>query len=165
MKTYTVIIETLKGSQSKYAYDEKMQRFKLKKLLPAGMVFPFDFGFIEGTKGEDDGPLDIIIIAEFNNFPGSALECRIIGAFKAEQKDDDGLIRNDRFIAIPIESVLYKKISSIDQLPSTLLEHLEEFFINYNKAEGKKFKVLQKIDASKACAIIDKNHKKNFSGQ
>src|SRR4051812_30213693 len=165
MKTYTAVIETPKDSQAKYAYDEKSGRFKFKKLLPPGMVFPFDFGFIEGTKGEDDAPLDIIVIAEFDNFSGSELDCRVIGAFKAKQKDDDGLIRNDRFIAIPAASVLYEKINTIYQLPSTMLEQLEQFFINYNKAEGKKFKVLQKINASKACTIIDENYKKNFRGQ
>jgi len=88
---------------------KKTHRFKLKKLLPAGMAFPFDFWIYEGTKGEDDAPLDMIIIAEFDNFSGSVLDCRIIGAFKAEQKDDDGLIRNDRFIAIPVVSVLYER--------------------------------------------------------
>ena len=161
MKCYTVIIETIKGSQAKYAYDEISHRFKLKKLLPAGMVFPFDFGFIEGTKGEDDAPLDMIIIAEFDNFPGSALDCRIIGAFKAEQKEAGKLIRNDRFIGIPAVSLLYSKVISINDLPQILLQQLEAFFENYNKAEKKQFRVLQRVNAKKACEIIDKNLKEN----
>ena len=56
MKTITVIVETPKGSAQKYDYDKKNKWFKLKKIMPAGMVFPFDFGFIPNTK---DGGNDI----------------------------------------------------------------------------------------------------------
>jgi inorganic pyrophosphatase len=161
MKTYPVIIETPKDDQAKYAYDEQTGRFKLKKLLPAGMVFPFDFGFIEGTKGEDDAPLDIVVIAEFKSFAGCSMDCRIVGAIKAEQKEENELIRNDRFIGVPGESHAYCKIMSIRDLPGELLDQLEAFFTNYNKAEKKEFRVLQRIDAVKAHKIIDKNLKEN----
>ena len=66
MQTLTAIVETPKGSAQKYDYDPKNKWFKLKKIMPAGMVFPFDFGFIPDTKGEDGDPLDIIIISELN---------------------------------------------------------------------------------------------------
>jgi hypothetical protein len=61
MKTITAIIETPKGSAEKYSYDPKTTLFKLKKILPMGMFFPFDFGFIPHTKGQDGDPLDIIL--------------------------------------------------------------------------------------------------------
>ena len=66
MQTITAIVETPKDSNAKYNYDAQYNGFKLKKLLPAGMVFPFDFGFIPGTKGEDGDALDIVIISEIN---------------------------------------------------------------------------------------------------
>jgi inorganic pyrophosphatase len=37
-----VVIETPKGSAQKYDYDPKNHFFKMKKILPAGMVFPYD---------------------------------------------------------------------------------------------------------------------------
>jgi hypothetical protein len=51
-----VIIETPKGSRNKYAFDVKERIFALKKVLPAGMSFPYDFGFIPATIGGDGDP-------------------------------------------------------------------------------------------------------------
>jgi inorganic pyrophosphatase len=83
----TVVVETPKGSTEKYNYDQEQHFLKLKKILPAGMVFPYDFGFIPNTKGEDGDPLDIIIISEFKSFPGCRMDCRIAGAILAEQDE------------------------------------------------------------------------------
>jgi len=76
--TITAMIECPKGSNQKFDYDPAEKRFKLNKILPAGLVFPFDFGMIPGTKGEDGDPLDIIVISEGSAFPGCLVDCRII---------------------------------------------------------------------------------------
>ena len=68
MDTITAVIETPKGNAEKYNYDPKIESFKLKKILPTGMVFPYDFGFIPDTKGEDEDPLDIIVILSLKVF-------------------------------------------------------------------------------------------------
>jgi inorganic pyrophosphatase len=47
--TIQVVIETPKGSGNKYAFDPEQKVFELKKVLPAGMAFPYDFGFIPST--------------------------------------------------------------------------------------------------------------------
>jgi len=47
-----VIIETLAGSRNKFAFDADQCIFALKKVLPAGMVSPYDFGLFTS----DDGP-------------------------------------------------------------------------------------------------------------
>src|ERR1700753_817544 len=136
--TLDVIIETPKGSAQKYDYVPKTPFFKLSKILPSGMVFPYDFGFIPKTKGEDGDPLDVIVISEFNSFPGVIIECRVIGAIKAEQSKKEGsskMIRNDRFIAIPKCSNIFQKVKSMEDLPKQITDDLEEFFIDYNKME------------------------------
>ena len=51
------IVETPKGSRNKYDYDPELMTFRLAGVLPAGSVFPFDFGFIPSTKA-DDGDID-----------------------------------------------------------------------------------------------------------
>src|SRR5689334_8821768 len=124
MNTITAIIETPKGSAEKYSYDAKTKFFKLKKILPAGMVFPFDFGFIPDTKGGDGDPLDVILLSEFHSFPGCAVECRIIGAITAEQTEKKKKMRNDRFLAIPVHATLFKKIGSIEDLPKEIMDEL-----------------------------------------
>ncbi|HEY2727194.1 MAG TPA: inorganic diphosphatase [Parafilimonas sp.] len=154
MQTLTAVVETPKGSAQKYDYDEKNKWFKLKKIMPAGMVFPFDFGFIPDTKGEDGDPLDIIIISELKSFPGCVMDCRVIGGITAKQTEKDKTVRNDRFLAIPEASQLFANVKSIEDLPQDIIEQLETFFINYNKIEGKKFKPLKKIDAKKALKLI-----------
>jgi len=45
-KELRVVIETPKGSRNKYAFDAEQGIFELKKVLPAGMSFPYDFGFV-----------------------------------------------------------------------------------------------------------------------
>ena len=154
MKTVTAIVETPKGSAQKYDYDPEKRWFKLKKIMPAGMVFPFDFGFIPDTKGEDGDPLDIIIISELKSFPGCVMDCRIIGAITAKQTEDCKTVRNDRFLAIPEVSELFADIESIEKLPAAFVDQIEEFFKNYNELSNKKFKPLKKIDARKAMKLI-----------
>ena len=154
MQMLTAIVETPKGSAQKYDYDPKNKWFKLKKIMPAGMVFPFDFGFIPGTKGEDGDPLDVIIISELQSFPGCVMDCRLIGAITAKQTEKGKTIRNDRFFAIPEASQLFAEVKEIKDLPPDIIEQLETFFINYNELEGKKFMPLKRINAQQALKII-----------
>jgi inorganic pyrophosphatase len=159
MASVEVVIETPKGSAQKYDYDSKTHFFKMSKILPSGMVFPYDFGFIPDTQGEDGDPLDTIVISEFNSFPGVMIKCRVIGGIKAEQTGEDGkkTIRNDRFLAIPKCSNIFEKVKTIEDLPKQIMDDLEEFFVDYNKLEGKNFKALKKMDSKEAQRLITDN--------
>jgi inorganic pyrophosphatase len=156
--TVDVVIETPKGSAQKYDYVPNTPFFKMKKILPSGMVFPYDFGFIPKTKGEDGDPLDVIVISEFESFPGVIIKCRIIGGIKAEQskqKNSDKLVRNDRFLAIPKCSNIFQDVEKMEDLPGQITDQLEEFFVDYNKLEGKKFKALDKMGPKEAQRVIE----------
>src|SRR5688500_9337596 len=100
-KRINVVIETPKGSRNKFVYDPENDYFKLKKTLPFGTVFPFDFGFVPGTKGEDEQPIDVVLLMDFPTFPGCVVECRCLGVVLAEQKEKLKTIRNDRIICVP----------------------------------------------------------------
>jgi len=154
-KTVTAMVESPKGFNQKFEYEPKERRFRLSKILPAGLVFPFDFGMIPGTKGEDGDPLDVIIVSENTTFPGCMIDCRIIGAFQAEQTERDGTtMRNDRFIGIPVVSQLFPDINELAGLPESILNQLEHFFKNYNEQAGKQFKVTARLSASQAVALL-----------
>ena len=74
-----IIIETPKGSRNKYNYDPKGRILKLTSILPAGSVFPYDFGFIPSTLGEDGDPLDVLVIMEVAAPQGCLVPARAIG--------------------------------------------------------------------------------------
>ncbi|MBO9675756.1 MAG: inorganic diphosphatase [Sphingobacteriaceae bacterium] len=161
-----VIIETPKGAHQKFDYEPKSGRFLLSKLMPAGMVFPFDFGFIPGTVGEDGDPLDVMLLSELHTFTGCVVECRIIGGIKAWQREKDGTItRNDRFIAVPEMSTTYAKLYSLKDMPEKLLKEIEQFFINYNAQAGKSFKIEGHINENLALKLIEEGRSHNNDKQ
>ena len=86
-KMLRVVIETPKGSRNKFAFDPKEHIFELKKVLPAGMTFPYDFGFVPSTEADDGDPVDVLVLMDEPAFPGCALTCRPIGVIEGEQGD------------------------------------------------------------------------------
>src|SRR5437868_13373634 len=103
----TVVIETPKGSRNKLKFDPATRKFKLSKVMPEGMMFPYDFGFVPSTKAEDGDPLDVLVLTDAPLFPGCLVECTLIGAIEAEQKEEGETERNDRLIAVATQSLLY----------------------------------------------------------
>ena len=99
-KTIQVVIETPKGSRNKYAFDPEQKVFELKKVLPAGMAFPYDFGFIHSTTAEDGDPVDVLVLMDEPAFPGCLLKCRLIGIIEGEQGEKKEKERNDRVAAV-----------------------------------------------------------------
>src|ERR1700761_5173276 len=63
-----IVIEVPKGSGNKFKFDPKTGFFQLHRSLPAGLLFPFDYGFIPSTVGEDGDPLDALILIDMPVF-------------------------------------------------------------------------------------------------
>jgi len=155
--TVDIVIETPKGCRNKYAYDEETKKFRLKKILPAGAVFPFDFGFIPDTKGEDGDPLDVLVIMDEPAYPGCIVECRIIGALKAKQTEKNREVEeNDRLIAVSIVSNNYSDVIELKHVNKNTLDEIEHFFVSYNEQAGKKFEPLGWANSTKAMQLIKK---------
>src|SRR5947207_11435270 len=95
-----VVIETPKGSPNKLAFEPRYGTFMLKGVLPAGAVFPFDFGFVPSTRAEDGDPIDVLVLMDAPVFPGCIVPSRLIGVIEAEQTEDGTTIRNDRLLAV-----------------------------------------------------------------
>src|SRR6202011_5737251 len=95
-----VVIETPKGSRNKYAFDPEQKVFELKKVWPAGMTFPYDFGFIPSTKAEDGDPTDVLVLMDEPAFPGVLVKCRVIGVIEGEQGKKKNRQRNDRIVGV-----------------------------------------------------------------
>jgi inorganic pyrophosphatase len=158
MELITIVVETPKGSNHKFDYEPELKGFKLQKTLPAGMAFPFDFGYIPDTKGEDGDPLDVIVIAEYGTFAGCHIDCRVIGVIKANQTENDGsTMRNDRYLVVPKVSQIFKEVDTLAHLPQSILNQLENFFKSYNEQAGKKFEVIERLEAEESYKMIKEN--------
>jgi len=141
--TVHVIIETPKGSRNKYAFDADLRIFRLKRVLPAGMTFPYDFGFVPSTKAEDDDPLDVLVLMDEPAFPGCLLECRLIGVIEGEQEKKGEKKRNDRLVAIERANHSFADIHRMKDLGAQFVRELEEFFVNYHDLKGERYRVLK----------------------
>ncbi|HEY4354627.1 MAG TPA: inorganic diphosphatase [Acidobacteriaceae bacterium] len=154
---FQVIIETPKGSRNKFAYDTEARIFSLKKVLPAGMTFPYDFGFLPRTLAEDGDPLDVLLLMDEPAFPGIALHARLIGVIEGEQIDGKKRVRNDRIVAVADANHLYAGIKKLEDLPRQFVKELEQFFVNYHNLEGKKYKLLGCHSSRTAQRLIEKS--------
>jgi inorganic pyrophosphatase len=154
-RTLNVIIETPKGSRNKYAFDEKLMIFGLKKVLPLGTVFPFDFGFVPGTLAEDGDPLDILVLMDAPAFTGCLVPSRIVGVLEAEQTEDGKSTRNDRIIATCSKSKDYSDITSLKDVNKNVIDEITTFFEYYNRLAGKKFCLLGTHGPKRAQRLIE----------
>lgn len=137
-----VIIETPKGSRNKYAFDAEQKVFELAKVLPAGMAFPYDFGFIPSTLAEDGDPTDVLVLMDEPAFPGCLLKCRTIGVIEGEQGKKSKTERNDRIVAVEQLNHSYAHVKHVDDLGKKFVKELEEFFVHYHELTGKEYRIL-----------------------
>lgn len=152
-----VVVETPRGCRNKYKLDEQTNRLKLSKVMPEGMVFPFDFGYFPDTRGDDGDPLDVLILSDEPTFPGCQIDCRLIGSIRSHQKDADGTEhRNDRLIAVAEASVLFASIKELRDLEPKVLEQIEDFFVNYQKARDVEVKLLGRGSRDEAKSKLEK---------
>lgn len=154
-----VVIDTPKGSRNKYAFDFELNTYKLKAVLPCGMVFPFDFGSIPGTVADDGDPLDVLVLMDEPAFVGCLIETRLLGVIEAEQKKTGKTERNDRLIAVSSESHTHVLLKSLQKLNSELIGEIEHFFVSYNAARGKKFKPIGRKGPASAKRLVKKHTK------
>ncbi len=136
-----VVIETPKGRRNKFDYDPQVESFILGGLLPEGLSFPFDFGFVPSTVAEDGDPIDVMVLMDEPAHVGCVLTVRLIGVIEAEQTENGKTTENDRLIGVALHSYSHENVQSIAEVNKSLLGQVEEFFVSYNKSRGKKFKV------------------------
>jgi len=143
------IIEIPKNSYIKYEMDEK-GNLCVDRVLTTPMPFPFNYGYIPKTLGEDGDPLDIVILSEHSLIPGCKLKAKIIGVLDME--DEKGV--DEKIIGIINTERKYENINDINQLDKQTLHDIKYFFTHYKDNELNKF--------SKVKEIHDKVHANNI---
>lgn len=158
-KSLRVVIETPKGSRNKFKLDEELGCFRLNKVLPEGMVFPYDFGFVPQTKADDGDPVDVLLLMDEPAFAGCVVEARIVGVIEGEQTKNGKKVRNDRILAVSVDSHTHTDIKEPSDLNSNMIDELEEFFETYHEQDGEKFKPLGCKGAEVALKLIKEARK------
>jgi inorganic pyrophosphatase len=148
------VIETAKGNRNKFKYDEELGLFRLRKTLPLGMVYPFDFGFVPSTRGDDGDPLDVLVLMDEPAFPGCLVASRLLGVVLAEQNEQGKTVSNDRLIAAATVSHSFREIRALDQLNQGLLDEIEHFFASYSRMEGKDWRPTGRRGPERARALV-----------
>jgi inorganic pyrophosphatase len=118
------------------------------------MVFPFEFGFIPSTRGEDGDPVDILVLMDAPTTTGCLLTARLVGVIEASQTDDEGTYRNDRLIAIATHAHIHGEAQTLSDLDEKVVDEIEQFFVAYNKIEGRKFKPLGRYGPKRALKLV-----------
>ncbi len=151
-----VVVETPRGSVHKISLDAERGVFVLKKVLPLGLAFPFEFGFVPGTRAGDGDPLDVLLLLDGPLPPGVVVQTRLVGAIELETTSDDGAPqRNDRLVGVGVLSRTFARVHDVEQLPPELLDDVQRFLVAYPTALGTHVTLLGRADAARASGLLD----------
>jgi inorganic pyrophosphatase len=150
------VIETSRGTRTKLTYEQKLGAFVVTKVLPQGMSFPFDFGFIPSTRGGDGDPVDVLVLIDEPLPTGTVVPTRLIGVIEAQQTERDGeTSENSRLIAVAAKCQLFSEVKTLEDLPKAVIEQIEHFFVSYNEQSGKKFEPTGRFGPRKARKMVE----------
>ena len=151
-----VVIDTPLHSRCKYKYDENAALFRLGKLMPAGMHFPHNFGYVPSTRGEDGDPLDVLVLGDEPLLVGCVVPVYLIGVIEAEQRESgkQRAVRNDRLLGVISTPYNAPELCSLEDMHPWRLDEIEQFFIAYNTAQGREFTPLGRHGAERAGQLL-----------
>jgi inorganic pyrophosphatase len=159
-RNLNVIVETPRGAGHKYRLDPETGLFKLGAFLPAGMWFPYDFGFVPGTLAEDGDPLDVLILMDDPSFPGCLVEARPIGVIEAKQTEEGRTFRNDRVIAVAAESRVHAGVRTLRDAGARLVGDIESYFATKAELGDKAFRPLARRGPNAAIRLVEEAREK-----
>jgi inorganic pyrophosphatase len=140
---FHVVVETPRGAQFKLKLDPGLGVLTLKRPLPLGFTWPYDFGFVPSTRAPDGDPVDALIVWDASSPPGLVVACRALGVLQLDQRGDDGRrVRNDRIVAVPLRFERGLSLRSVDDLPARVKDELAHFSTSSAYFEGKDVRML-----------------------
>jgi inorganic pyrophosphatase len=128
---FDVTVEIPKGNKNKYEVDHETGRIRLDRTLFTSTAYPADYGFIEGTLGQDGDPLDALVMVSEPTFPGCLIRCRAVAMFR--MTDEAG--GDDKVLCVPSKDVRRDHLRDIKNVREYLLLEIEHFFTVYKDLE------------------------------
>lgn len=147
---FLCVIEIPKGSRKKYELDKETGYIILDRVLYTSTHYPANYGFIPRTYGDDNDPLDVLLICAEDLEPLTLVRAYPIGVIAMV----DGGSRDEKIIAIPYSDPNYNMYKSIDELPRHLFDEMRHFFAVYKNLEEKETAVEEVANADEAIKII-----------
>ncbi|MDD3129920.1 MAG: inorganic diphosphatase [Candidatus Izemoplasmatales bacterium] len=146
------VIEIPMGTQNKYEVDKVQNKIKLNRVLYSKMTYPAEYGFIEKTLAEDGDPLDILVLATTQTFPGCIVDARVVGYLDMYDSGD----RDQKIIAVVDADPRFDDIHDIEDIKELQLREIKLFFENYKILEpGHHVKVLDYYNKKEAIKLIE----------
>jgi inorganic pyrophosphatase len=128
---FDVLIEIPAGSRNKYEVDHISGRIRLDRMLFTSTRYPNDYGYIEGTLGQDGDPLDAMVLLQEPTFPGCLIKCRAIGMFR--MTDEAG--GDDKVLCVPAGDPRLEHLRDIHHVPEFDRLEIQHFFEVYKDLE------------------------------
>lgn len=146
------VIEIPMGTQNKYEVDKQKNRIKLNRVLYSKMTYPAEYGFIERTLAEDGDPLDILVLATTQTFPGCIVDARVVGYLDMYDSGE----HDQKIIAVVDADPRFEDINDIGDIKSLQLREIKLFFENYKILEpGHHVKVMEYYSKRNAIKLIE----------
>ncbi len=130
---FICVIEIPKGSKKKYELDKETGYIMLDRILHTSTHYPANYGFIPRTYGDDEDPLDVLLLCSEPIEPMSLVRAYPIGVISMIDSDRS----DEKIIAIPASDPNYNMYTNIDQLPMHVFEEMRHFFTVYKNLEHK----------------------------
>ncbi|MET9863422.1 inorganic diphosphatase [Streptomyces smyrnaeus] len=154
---FDVTIEIPKGSRNKYEVDHETGRIRLDRHLFTSTVYPADYGFVDGTLGEDGDPLDALVLLEEPTFPGCIIKCRAIGMFR--MTDEAG--GDDKLLCVPSSDPRMEHLRDIHHVSEFDRLEIQHFFEVYKDLEpGKSVEGANWVGRAEAEAEVEASIKR-----
>jgi inorganic pyrophosphatase len=147
------LIEISKGSKCKYEIDKPTGLLKLDRVIYSSFHYPINYGFIPKTLGEDNDPLDILVLCSESIAPLCLVKATVIGNM---QMIDNGE-KDDKIIAVATNDPSVNHIKNIDQLPEHFINVLKNYFENYKVLENKLVEIDKFQDKETAYKVIEES--------
>jgi inorganic pyrophosphatase len=141
-KALHVVVESPRGHGNKLKFEPKLGLFTYGKALPLGLTYPYDWGFVAGTRAEDGDPLDALVLTDVPTYPGVLIPCRVLGMLQLDERSGGKRKRNDRLVTIPLKAERLEEVAHPSRLPAEQREELEQFFLSTTFHTHKEARVL-----------------------
>ncbi len=147
---FIAVIEISKGSKRKYELDKETGFMMLDRILYTSTHYPANYGFIPRTYGDDEDPLDVVVLCSEEIDPMTLVRCYPIGVITMK---DSGKF-DEKIISIPFNDPTYNHYKDISELPPHIFDEMRHFFSVYKSLEEKETVVDEVQNREKAVEII-----------